>query len=61
MGIIKIPLNTCRGGHAVTIKANYWKVSISNFVHQDGLRATGIMEVYDNNRTDSEDNTGRVL
>ena len=39
-------INTVGGG--TTIKANYWKVSIANFVHKDGRRATGVIE-YDIN------------
>ena len=45
---------------ASAIKSSYWKVSIANFVHTDGRRATGVIE-YDNNGGYSEDNTGRVL
>lgn len=43
----KIPLNVCRGGHAALIRANYYKMSLANFVRQDGLCATGIMEIYE--------------
>ena len=56
-------INTCRGEGgetAATIKANYWKVSLQNFVHKDGRRATGVIE-YDNNGRHSEDDTCRML
>lgn len=56
-------INTCRGGEeetAATIKANYWRVSLQNFVHNDGRRATGVIE-YDNNGGHSEDDSCRVL
>ena len=45
---------------ASTIKTSYYKVSIANFAHTDGRRATGVIE-YDNNGEYSEDDTGRVL
>ena len=55
-------INTCGGGRetAATIKANYWKVSLQNFVHKDGRRATGVIE-YDTNGRHSEDDTCRML
>ena len=49
-------INTVGGG--TTIKANYWKVSIANFVHKEGRRATGVIE-YDINGGYSKDDTGR--
>lgn len=42
-------INPAGGGTARTIKANYWKVSLSNFVHKDGMGATAVMRVYENN------------
>ena len=55
-------INTCRGEGetAATIKANYWKVSLQNFVHKDGRRATGARE-YDTNGRHSEDDTCRMI
>lgn len=34
------------GGVSKTIKAQYWKNSLANFIRQDGTAATGIMEVH---------------
>lgn len=45
---------------ASTIKTSYYKVSIANFVHTDGRRATGVIE-YDTDRGHSKDDTFRVL
>lgn len=45
---------------ASTIKTSYYKVSIANFVHTDGRRATGVIE-YDTDGGDSKDDTCRVL
>ena len=43
--IVQIPINTSGGGTARCIKANYWKMSLANFIHQDGLVATGVIEI----------------
>ena len=45
---------------ASAIKASYYKVSIANFAHTDGRRATGVIE-YDTGGGYSKDDTGRVL
>lgn len=36
--------NTERDGTSMTIKANYWKVSASNFMRQKDWGATGVIE-----------------
>ena len=33
---------TCR-----TIKAQYWKNALANFIRRDGLGATGVIHVYE--------------
>lgn len=43
--IVQIPINTSRGGAARCIKANYWKMSLANFIHDDGMIATGVIEI----------------
>ena len=51
-------INTCRGEGgetAATIKANYWKVSLQNFVHKDGRRATGVIEYESDKSTKRQD------
>lgn len=40
-------VNTERDGTAMTIKANYWKVSGSNFWRTKDWGATGVIEEYD--------------
>ena len=45
---------------ASTIKSSYWEVSIANFVHTDGRRATGVIE-YDTDRGHCEDDSCRML
>ena len=38
-------INICRvGGVVRTIKAQYYKNSLANFIRQDGLGATAVME-----------------
>lgn len=37
-------LNGAKGGVSRTLKSNYWKSSIANFVHKDGHGATGVIE-----------------
>ena len=32
-----------------TIKAQYWKNSVANFVRKDGLGATAVMVIYETN------------
>lgn len=39
--------NTDKDGSARTIKAVMYKVSCANFIHSDGLGATGVMIVYE--------------
>lgn len=53
MGIVII--NPDGGKNSRTIRANYWKVSLSNFTHANGLGATGIMEIYDDETTEVSD------
>ena len=40
-----------------TIKANYQKVSLANLIRTDGLGATAIMEIYDDETTEVSDET----
>ena len=54
------PLNPMDDGTCRTIKSQYQRHSLANFIRIDGLAATGVIE-YDNNGGYSEDNTGRVL
>ncbi len=42
-------INPREGGTARTIKSQYWKCSLANFVRNDGLGATGVIEIYENN------------
>lgn len=42
---MQIPINTSSGGAARCIKANYWKMSLANFIHDDGMIATGVIEI----------------
>ena len=37
-------INICRGGVVRTIKAQYYKNSLANFIRQDGLGATAVIE-----------------
>lgn len=37
-------INICIGGSARTIKAQYYKNSLANFIRKDGLGATAVME-----------------
>ena len=37
-------INICRGGVVRTIKAQYYKNSLANFIREDGLGATAVME-----------------
>ena len=54
------PLNPMDDGTCRTIKSQYQRHSLANFIRRDGLAATGIIE-YDTDRRHSEDNTGRML
>ena len=38
-------INICRGGVVRTIKAQYYKNSLANFIMQDGLGDTAVMEI----------------
>ena len=38
-------INICRGGVVRTIKAQYYKNSLANFIRKDGLGATAVMEI----------------
>ena len=40
-------LNTEYDSMCRTLKANYWKVSVANFLHQNDWGATGAMVVYE--------------
>ncbi len=42
--VAKVAINASTDGTCRTLKANYWKVSCANFIHKDGLGATGIIE-----------------
>ena len=55
------PLNTEDDGTCWTIKSQYHKTSIANFIrHRGGYASTGVIE-YDINGGYSKDNTGREL
>ena len=54
------PMNPMDDGTCRTIKSQYQRHSLANFIRRDGPAATGVIE-YDNNGGYSEDNTGRVL
>ena len=55
------PLNTEDDGTCRTIKSQYHKTSIANFIrHRGGYGATGVIE-YDNNGRHSEDDISRML
>lgn len=40
-----IAVNPSLGGVSKTIKAQYWKNSLANFIRNDGTAATGIIEI----------------
>lgn len=40
-----LAVNPSLGGVSKTIKAQYWKNSLANFIRSDGTAATGIIEV----------------
>lgn len=58
-----IPINTDIEGNARCIKADYYKMGLTNFMraiwggHKDGFIATGIVEIEDEDR--SSDRTGQ--
>ncbi len=41
----KILINPDSGGQSKTIKANYWKTSLANFVRQDGFTTSAVLLV----------------
>lgn len=47
-----MPLNPYRGGVCRTIKAQYQQSSLANFIRDDGLAATGVIEIEDEERED---------
>ena len=58
--MIRKPLNQHTQGIARTIKANYYKQSLANFMRAGSMGATGVIE-YDNNGGHSEDDISRML
>ena len=42
-------INPAGGGTARTIKAQYCRCTLANFVRKDGLGVTAVMRVYENN------------
>lgn len=44
---IIMPLNPYSDGTCRTIKAQYQQSSRANFIRQDGLGATGVVEIYE--------------
>lgn len=44
-----MPLNPYKDGTCRTIKAQYHQSSRANFIRQDGLGATGVIEIYETN------------
>ena len=47
-----LPLNPYRGGVCRTIKAQYQQSSLANFIRDDGLAATGVIEIEEDERED---------
>lgn len=45
-----MPLNPYKDGTCRTIKAQYHQSSRANFIRQDGLGATGVIEVHETDR-----------
>ena len=44
--------NPSRGGQCRTIKAQYYKVSAANFTRETGMGASGVIEVYEYDKTE---------
>lgn len=38
--------SACGGGCSRTIKAQYWKNSYANYIRQDGLGASAVLEIW---------------
>jgi hypothetical protein len=61
-----IPINTDDEGNARCIKADYYKMGLTNFMRQiwggknDGFIATGVIEIEDENFEDSPSNEARI-
>ena len=47
-----MPFNPYMGGVCRTIKAQYQQSSLANFIRNDGLAATGVIEIEDEERED---------
>lgn len=43
-------LNQCRGGYSRTIKAQYHKTSVANFIHIGAFGASGVIEIIKNTK-----------
>ena len=54
------PLNPMDDGTCRTIKSQYQRHSLANFIRRDGLAATGVIE-YDTDGGYSEDESCRML
>lgn len=39
--------NICANGTCMTIKAQYWKNSVANYIRRDGMRASAVMAIYE--------------
>lgn len=40
---MKVVINKCIGGVSATIRTTYYKVSLANFLHQDGRQANAVL------------------
>lgn len=49
-------LNPYKDGTARTIKSQYWKNGITNFIVKDAYGATGVIRKYEGNSFDAEEN-----
>ena len=49
-----MPLNPYRGGITRTVKANYYKVSQSNFLYATQRGATGVIKIYERLHSDRD-------
>lgn len=57
-GLYAIPVNTAENGKAHTIKAQYYKNGIANFITNDGFDATAVAEIVTYNYATEFDNDG---
>lgn len=58
-GLYAIPVNTAETGKAHTIKAQYYKNGIANFITNDGFDASGVAEIVTYNIATEFDSDGK--